>query len=203
MGLNMMRFSTRGRLAALLLAAGAFGGCSRTPTAQELAEKAYADNPRYKRVQTAKFSGHVTIDGQPPAKEASLSVLLNDPTHLDAYSNKHPPELRIGCDENGRFAFTTLFKEDGVPVGKYVVTFLCLHPTRPPLKTRFISNRRTRPRFQVGTDDLHNLYNDPEKNAEIPEFNLDLQPPGKDDYEFDLTVAGRDEGTPGPHAITR
>jgi hypothetical protein len=166
-------------------------------------ERAYAENPRYKRVETAKFSGQVLIDGQPPPTGTALWVFLNDPKHLDAITNKHPPDLSIGCDRDGKFSFTTLFKGDGVPSGKYIVTFLCLRPTQlPGRRGRLASNPRNRLTLLVGPDELHNLYNDPEKNAEISEFSLDLTPPGKDGYEFDLAVAGRDEATPGRYAIT-
>jgi hypothetical protein len=52
-------------------------------------------------------------------------------------------------------------------------------------------------------DDLKNLYNDPEKNAQIPEFNLDVEAPGKADYVFRLTIEGKQPvTTPGAHAFT-
>jgi hypothetical protein len=169
-----------------------------------MVERQYAENPRLQRVETAKFSGQVLIDGQPPPTGTALWVFLNDPKHLDAISNQHPPDLRMRCDDMGKFSFTTLYKGDGVPAGKYLVTFVCLHLDRPRFKQGGGGARSMGPaEDSSGTDELHNLYNDPEKNAKSPELNLDLTPPGKDDYEFNLSVAGKEEGTPGPHAVTK
>ena len=39
-------------------------------------------------------------------------------------------------------------------------------------------------------DELKNLYNDPDKNSQNPDFKIELTPPGKTDYTFDLKVAG-------------
>jgi hypothetical protein len=200
-----MRFSTRCRLAAFLLAAGALGGgCGRAQSLQEATDKALAENPRYQKIDLAKFSGRVAIDGQPPPKDSQLWIFLNDPQKLDKISNMHPPELKIECDEDGRFSYTTMVKGDGVPPGKYIVTFVCLKTKAQPKKRGGGRFGGDEPRMDTvkGSDELRGLYNDPEQNAKIPEFNLDLQPPGKDDYQFNLQVAGKDEQTPGPHAIT-
>ena len=199
-----MRFSTRGGLAAFLLAAGTFGGCSRTQSLQEATDKALAENPRYQKIDLAKFSGRVAIDGQPPPKDTQLWMFLNDPQKLDKISNMSPPDLQIQCDEDGRFSYTTMVKGDGVPPGKYILTFVCLKTQAQPKKRGGGRFGGDGPKIDVakGTDELRNLYNDPEKNAKNPEFNLDLQAPGKDDYQFNLQVAGKDEQQPGPHAIT-
>ncbi|HUE15288.1 MAG TPA: hypothetical protein VMR25_14050, partial [Planctomycetaceae bacterium] len=53
-----------------------------------------------------------------------------------------------------------------------------------------------------GPDGFKNLYNDPEKNAKVPEFKIDQQAPGKSDYKFDLKLAGQQEAEPGPKALT-
>jgi hypothetical protein len=45
------------------------------------------------------------------------------------------------------------------------------------------------------------LYNDPDKNKDIPEFLVEVTQPGRTDYEFNLTVAGKDAGVPGSHAV--
>ena len=56
----------------------------------------------------------------------------------------------------------------------------------------------------VGPDGLKNLYNDPQKNRNEKEFVVEVQSPGKTDYEFALSVAGKD---PVPraseYAVTR
>jgi hypothetical protein len=51
-------------------------------------------------------------------------------------------------------------------------------------------------------DGLKNLYNDPEKNKDIPEFMVDLAEPGRDDYQFNLTVAGKEPARPGRYSAT-
>jgi hypothetical protein len=53
-----------------------------------------------------------------------------------------------------------------------------------------------------GPDLLNNLYNDPDKNAADPEFQITVSEPGKSDYHFNLGIAGKPSGTPGPHAVT-
>ena len=83
-----------------------------------------------------------------------------------------------------------------------MVTFVELHPPFPA---------RTGPRRIPGAgqrhfsppDELKNLYNDADKNAKEDRFSPDLHPPGKDNYEFDLTVANQEPiATPGPNAVT-
>ena len=51
-------------------------------------------------------------------------------------------------------------------------------------------------------DELKNLYNDPDKNIQAANFNLNLAYPGKEDFQFDLAVAGKEAiATPGRNAI--
>lgn len=76
---------------------------------------------------------------------------------------------------------------DGVKTGTYVVTFA---------QPKLVGERRR------GPDALENLYNDPDKNAQVPEFKIDHQAPEKKDYVFDLKVAGMPRGTTGPHSFT-
>jgi hypothetical protein len=55
----------------------------------------------------------------------------------------------------------------------------------------------------VGPDKLNNLYNDPERNKDNPEFMVDVADPGRTDYQFNLSVAGKDPiKTPGKFAAT-
>lgn len=143
------------------------------------------------RIEVYPFAGRVTIDGQPPAAELmkgkrSVIVMLNDVSKPDA-----PPASRpfVECDPHGQFSFSTYGRGDGLPAATYVVT---------------IANLKYKKRDgRVGPDGLKNLYNDPEKNANIPEFKIDHKAPGKSDYEFDLKVASKDEATPGPKALTK
>ncbi len=77
---------------------------------------------------------------------------------------------------------------DGVPPATYVVVFAVLTDKKK--------------HGYVGPDELKNLYNDPEKNEKIPEFKIDHKAPGKTDYDFNLKVAGNENPTPGPKALT-
>ena len=55
----------------------------------------------------------------------------------------------------------------------------------------------------MGPDGLKNLYSDPEKNKNEKEFNIEVAEPGKGDYEFNLSIAGK-EGVPvGQYAVRR
>jgi hypothetical protein len=198
------RFSSWRLAAGLLVAVTA--GCSGTVNPNAARDKQYAENTQYKRVEVAKFGGKVTVDGQPPDKGSKLFVILNDFNHLNENANLQTPKLFIGCDEAGNFAFTTNEKNDGVGVGKYVVTFVEFKvPSggggsdsgRFRAKGFGASAKRYR-----GPDELKNLYSDPDKNAkETDNYVLDLKPPGKDDYQFDLSIAGKDAVPAGPNAV--
>jgi len=182
------------RWAALSVLALIFAGCG-PPTAEKRLKEAFANNPQAKEVGVALFEGTVTVDGKPPATpRTQLLVILNDPKNPQDPSKR--PKLLTGCDEQGHFSFSTYKAHDGVEVGSYVVTFVQLHN----LGARMGMNRN------VGygpPDELKNLYNDPDKNASIPEFNVVIQKPGIPDARFDLIVAGKEPvETPGPHAIT-
>jgi hypothetical protein len=136
----------------------------------------------------------VTIDGESwdNPKEFYLYVLLTDPQHPEIR-----PRFVTRCNDDGSFDFKTYLSGDGVPVGKYVVTFVQLHPKNPRV-------RQFGPaRLYIGPDGLKNLYNDPEKNKDISEFVVSVQEPGRDDYKFDLKVAGRDPAAPGRYATTK
>jgi hypothetical protein len=169
------------------------GGCG-PKTAKQGLDQAFKDNPKSLPVQVTHYEGTVTVDGKPPATPNTvLLVILNDMKHLQDPAKK--PKLMTGCDESGHFSFSTYEAHDGVQSGSYVVTFVELH-SRPSLG-------RERNAVFPGPDELKNLYNDPEKNAEISEFKVDIQPPGTKDAHFNLVVEGKEPvTTPGPHAIT-
>jgi hypothetical protein len=127
----------------------------------------------------------VTIDGQPPqfARPLRLVVLLHDPSR-PGFGPRHIRQ----CTDDGKFAFGTYAKQDGVPAGVYIVTFAVLKVTAQGL---------------IGPDQLKNLYNDPDKNAQVQEFKFALEPPGKTDCVFDLKVADQSPvELPGPNAVT-
>ena len=152
-------------------------GCGRKI---DRAEQAFQD-AGLTNVPVARVAGVVTIDGTAPAP--FTLVMLWDPQKPDA------GVLRTICDSDGGFTFTSYEHGDGVPLGTYVVLFAQFSAGRP-----------------LGTFDppdlLNNLYNDPDKNASKPEFQITVESPGRTDHHFNLTVAGEPAGTPGPHAIT-
>jgi hypothetical protein len=166
-------------------------------------------NRIFQLLPVAKFAGQITIDGKPPTKGGKLFVILTDPSHLDEHARGTLPKFYAVCDADGHFAFGTYDlknKSDGVVAGKYVVTFAQLHkfvPKSAKTKGPSISERRGGYEKYNLPDDLKNLYSDPDRNAKSPAFLLNLQPPGKDDYRFDLVVAGKVPlPKPAPHAVT-
>jgi hypothetical protein len=193
-------------LVACLFTIVAVEGCGpKTPTAKQRLDRELQENPEFRTSQpVAKFAGRVTVDGRTPRKDCKLFVILNEPEHLGDAANAEAPKFYATCDANGNFAFTTNEPRDGVIPGKYIVTFVELHPLqfdfpaghlRKPIRLGY------RQRY-VQPDELRNLYSDPEKNGRSENFNLDVELPGRDDYHFDLTVAGQEPiGLPGPNAF--
>jgi hypothetical protein len=174
------------RFAPLLLLATA--GCGGPSSANQRIED---ENARVGRKRDAVYplAGQVLIDGL-PAKTAKggqkIIVMLNDVSQPDA-----PLGARhfVECNREGRFAFNSYLDDDGVPPGHYIVTIAEL------------THRKKR--GYSGPDLLKNLYNDPEKNANVEQFKIDHKPPGKRDYTFDLRVDGEEPvTTPGPKSLT-
>jgi hypothetical protein len=149
----------------------------------------------------AKLAGRVTVDGQPPAEDTSLVVILNDPEHLDATANGKRPKLFTVCDVQGNFAVMT-------KPGRYIVTFVELHQPEARGGPKPVGRGRG-PGGQMrqglaSPDELKNLYNDPDKNAKEEKFKLDLKMPGQEDYQIDLALAAKEPvAKPGPHAVTQ
>jgi hypothetical protein len=166
---------------ALLVALGlSSGGCSRTQSENEALKKSLEVNGGSQST-VVKFSGTVTVDNQPPAIDP------RNPLFVFAYDPKNPPKgrqlpLSTRCDKNGHFQFNTYGTGDGLPAGTYVVLFAQPKPE--------------------GGDGLKNLYNDPDNNAKEERFQINLTPPGRTDWAFDLAVAGKDPNTaPGEHTV--
>jgi hypothetical protein len=203
-----MRFLThrtaRCRVACSVLAlfvAAALAGCSTKSSEQQAVDEFFKNNPKSQsqRQDVAKFAGRVTVDGEAPSRDRSrLFVVLNDPQKLEKPGQEGPKRF-TSCDDKGNFEFTTYAQGDGVPGGKYVVTFVKLHrPTRNGVRGMGL--------IQVfeGPDELKNLYNDPQKNQNEADFVIEVQAPGKADHEFNLSVAGKNPvATPSEYAVTR
>jgi hypothetical protein len=162
-------------------------GCgSGKRTADQALEQQYKDNPQLQRVTLAKFAGRVTVDGQPPSQGTVILVMLNDPKKPTL---RNQPRQYTVSSVDGTFEFSTGLKGDGTLPGSYVVTFAELHAHGK--------------RGYFPPDELKNLYNDPDKNADKSDFHVELTPPGKTDYAFDLKLAGEQPvDQPGPNATT-
>jgi hypothetical protein len=190
-------------LGGLLLALAT--GCDRLQTAEQARQRQIHEHPQFELPSAvAKFAGRVTVDGKPPKRNCRLFVILNDPRHLEQTANGERPRLFVACESNGDFSFTTYQPHDGVVAGKYVVTFVELHRIFYGPSTRAIrtSPLTPGPERYPQPDELHNLYNDPDKNAKIDEFVIDLQPPGSSHHNFALVVAGKKPvHRPGPNAV--
>jgi hypothetical protein len=190
-------------VAACLFLMAAFQGCSGKSSLDRAADQ-QAEELGFVKENLAKLVGRVTIDGQLPAEDRSLLVILNDPEHLDATANGKPPTLFSVCGAQGDF---TLMAKPG----KYILTFVELHQSEAPVgRSRSVGGRglgldsaRSRGNL-LPPDDLKNLYNDPDKNAKDEKFSVELKLPGQENYQIDLAVADKDAiQTPGPHAVTR
>ena len=152
----------------------------------ESADQAVARRKKELNIQdspTAKYSGKVSVDSQPPQLQPDqvLMIFLFDPKNPP--KEGHPPRYTVS-QPDGAFQFTD------VPPGSYVVLF-----------GEF---RRGRPGVFHGPDLLKNLYNDPDKNGTQDAFKIDLAPPGKSGQSFNLEVAGKEGVTsPGPQAVAQ
>jgi hypothetical protein len=169
--------------AALAVFALIAAGCGGESADQAIARRQKELNlpPR----EVVRFSGTVTIDGQPPEIPDGHALLVALCAPNDPPPDKKPPRYAI-VHKDGTFQFS----EGGVAPGSYVVAIALL--------------RRGKPGSFRGPDVLHNLYNDPEKNASLDSFALDLKPPGKTNANFNLTVAGQEPvATPGPKAVIK
>ncbi len=84
-----------------------------------------------------------------------------------------------------------------MPLGKYIIGFVALR-----LGTKGNgAGPASGPQPYRGPDGLKNLYNDPDKNKDIAEFVVEVTQPGRTDYDFSLSAAGKEARKPGPHAV--
>jgi hypothetical protein len=177
--------AARSLAAAAVLAIFASSGCSSSQNADQALDASLKARGQ-KRTPVYPLSGNVTVDGQPvDIKGNPLLVILNDTSKPDT-----PPTSRpyVSVDAKGDFAFGTYTPNDGLPPGKYVLTFV-----------RFKYSKK---KGLVGPDQLKSLYNDPDTNAKDGRFVIDLQSSGKSDLALNLETQDKEPGTPGPHAVT-
>jgi hypothetical protein len=172
-------FSLSAGLVLAVLFSFGTAGCNGPQSESEALKKALEVNNKSAET-VVKFSGMVTVDGQPAA------VDRRNPLLVIAYDPKNPPKGRqvpysARCDKDGHFQFNTYSTGDGLPAGSYIALFV-----QP----------------KIDGDGLKNLYNDPDKNGKEERFQINLTPPGKSDWSFELVVAGKDAVTePGEHAV--
>jgi hypothetical protein len=166
---------------ACFLAVGCGGQSAEQAFNRAMSESGKAQEKAY------PLAGKVTIDGQTPKftdRSYRLVVVLNDPDNLDVPAIQRP---HVEAKKNGEFGFSTLGQQDGIAPGKYIVTF-------------GVFERRAKFGF-IPPDKLHNLYSDPDANAKLPGFVIDHKAPGKNDYNFNLEIAGKGPVEPGTHAL--
>jgi hypothetical protein len=182
------RFGARVVVVVLIGIGPIVAGCGATP-GQSLNDQLKEMKTTQER--TVKFAGTVTIDGQPPhdAIKQGLRIMLYDPKKPPA-PDKAPLNTIVNYND-GSFQFSTYGQGDGAPEGSYVVLFVAL-------KNSLLGKHQG---FHQ-PDALKNLYNDPDKNAQHPEFRIEVTAPGKTDYQFNLNLTGKEAETPGPKSIT-
>jgi hypothetical protein len=184
-----------------LAVAAVVGGCG-TKSDQERFDDAAKEIPGFHKETLGKFAGKVLVDGQAPKDERGkrLFVVLIPADHLDQATDKKAQPIHTSVGRNGNFEFMTYLTGDGVPVGKYVVTFAQFGKIATG-RGGMQPGANTAGSMYGGADDLKGLYSDPDKNAKDDKFVVDIAAPGRSDYEFNLELAGREPEQRGPHAI--
>jgi hypothetical protein len=178
-------FRCRGFSLALAACVALAAGCSGRQSADQALDnalKAVGDQ----RGPTAKFSGRVLIDGNPPGetRPAATLIILYDPKNPP--TSTRLPMYAVCNPEDGSFEFTTYNKGDGVKPGSYVVLFAQMEQVLM-INTGFYP-----------PDKFKNLYNDPDTSK----FKVDVTEPGQSDLLFKLEVEGKEPNkNPGPQAI--
>ena len=157
-----------------------------------------------------KFSGRVTVDGQPPKKECKLLVIFTDPAHLDENGKGILPKYYEGCDNDGSSTSPPMTKGMEFRLGKYVVTFVEEYtrksslpkPAKGVVKSPVATRSATGPSMRfLGPDELKGLYSDPEQHAKQPAFLLDLHEGSTTTHDFALVVGDKKGVKPSRHAV--
>jgi|HubBroStandDraft_5_1064220.scaffolds.fasta_scaffold289739_2 hypothetical protein len=177
-------------LAALALALAA--GCTHRESADQALDKALAAQGA-SREHVAKFSGIVTVDGQPPG----IKVYDKHRLVLMLYDPKTPPSaghpiLFADCmpePNDGAFEFSTYDRGDGVAPGEYIALFV-------DMPTSWGGGYK-------GVDRFKNRFNDPDRNGKIEQFKVNLTEPGRGDWQFNLATDEPAPTAPGPKTVSK
>ena len=189
----MARDSVGRRPLAIVLAVSAWGcGSGRESADQALDRALKATNTT--KGPTAKFSGTVTVDGQPTGIKVydkhRLVIMLYDPKNPPSKSH---PLLFADCmpePNDGSFEFSTYDRGDGIPPGSYIALFL-------DMPTSWGGGYK-------GADLFKNRFNDPDRNEKEPQFKVDVTEPGRTDWQFNLvTQDNTPPPSPGPKSILK
>jgi hypothetical protein len=178
--------------AAVLILGFSAAGCGRESADQAL-ERALSQ-ANVNKQSVGKFSGTVTVDGQPPGikvyDKRRIIIMLYDPKNPP--SDKHQI-LFVDCTpepNDGAFEFSTYERGDGVPPGSYIALF-------EDLPTRWGGG-------YAGSDNFKNRFNDPDQNEKDPQFHVEVTGPGRTDWQFNLVTEGKDApAAPGPKTVLR
>jgi hypothetical protein len=150
-------------------------GYHSRPTTEQAHDKVVAAAAE-KREAVFPLGGRVTINGQVPQYDPRnpVVVMLIDRKNMNgpAIANRY-----VNCDRQGKFAFSTYGRQDGVPPGSYALVMMKFD--RGPLP--FVYHR---------PEQLRKLYDHPDKHAHVADFQIEHAAPGKTDYALSLTAGG-------------
>ena len=202
------------QFAALLFVAVGLSGCNNGPSAgpstvdkgaavgSATAGKTIDTNREFKKLSLSKFAGRVTIDGQPPKQGCKVFLILNDPNHLDENCARKIAEmvrrlrrrrqLCVYCVRQRRWNARRQVGCDFPGVARSACKgYDAKKSSTGKTASGLGGGGGSRNQRYMQPDELKNLYSDPDTNTKDQRFSLDLQPPGKEDYHFDLAVAGK------------
>jgi hypothetical protein len=150
--------------------------------------EAFDSGNKAERREVFHFAGNILVDGEKPSNAGTVFVVANDLARPDEPVGNRSVAR---ATSDGQFTFTTYSAGDGLPKGRYVLTFVQL--TKQNGKSLFL-----------GPDRLNNLFIDPDRNARSTQFVVDHKSPGVTDLILDLKVKGRKPIDKAPaRALTR
>jgi hypothetical protein len=168
-------------------------GCSPGTSSEQRLNEALTQAGTSKK-NLGKFAGIVTVDGHPTGLKIhsghAIVIMLYDAKNPPSETNRILHESVMCVPVDGSFEFSTYDRGDGVPVGSYIALFSDL-----------ATSNFGGPRFR-GPDRFKNRFNDPERNAKDPQFQVEITSPGRTDWHFNLVTEGNDPpATPGAKTV--